>query len=140
MSCHQRGDSEEGDTRFPDWHRILTPDAQEGEVIVTFSPAQLPNMSLLLEARKLVFATYQPAHVTAHIRERDAFRTYDNDSEARRRGTYSTVCASHFNRPGEATAIMPRISLLHVEAQAQLMARLAQRRAAIPEEEVMDLT
>ena len=114
-------------------------------MVITFSPEQLPDINLLLEARKLVFATFQPAHVTAHIRSdvldpNYVFRSYDNDSVARRRGTYRMVSTAHFRAPGEATAIMPRVSLLHVEAQAQVMARLAQRRAPIPEGEVRDLT
>ena len=140
MASHQRGGSVTGDTRFPDWQRILTAEAREGETVVMFSPIDLPSTDLLLQARKLVFATFRPTHVTAHIREGAAFRTYDNDSEARRKGTYYLVSHSHFAAPGEATAVIPYVSMLHAEVQAQHMARLIRRRAPIPDAQVMDIS
>ena len=140
MALRQRGGNVEGDTRFPDWQRILATEASTGETVVTFSPAELPSTNLLLQARKFVFATCRPNHVTAHIRDGTVFRTYDNDSEARRKGTYHIEEHSRFASPGIATAVIPYASMLHVEAQAQQMARLVRRNAPIPEEQIMDLS
>ena len=91
-----------GDIRFPDWARVFR-DAnllRQGEVIVRFMPQRLNSSELLKDARLMALIYVQSTHVVAVLRDdeslsggRVTFRKYDNDSDARRRGTFERVSA-----------------------------------------------
>ena len=88
-----------GDIRFPDWHRILQELLQPDEVCVRFNPQQLGGSELLHEVRLMAMVFLASTHVVAVHRDEEScggritFRKYDNDSDARRRGTYERLPA-----------------------------------------------
>ena len=84
----------EGDIRFPEWSSILRDLLREGEVVVRFNPQKVGASELLHDARLMAMVFLASTHVIAVHRDaaslpgRVTFRKYDNDSDARRRGTF----------------------------------------------------
>ena len=106
-----------GDIRFPDWTRILAGELKGDEVFVRFNPTSHAS-ELLHGVRMMAMVFLANTHVVAvHCDElggRLPFRKYDNDSSARRRGTYECVSARQLWVPGvEMWAITKRNSNLH---------------------------
>ena len=77
-----------GDIRTPDWPRVLTSMALEGEVVKRGTWGSVPT-ELYLDMRLAVSICQAATHVVGLVRDDDTFRLYDNDSEARVAGTYS---------------------------------------------------
>ena len=72
---------------MPDWPKVLTTLASEGEVVKRGSWGRV-RPSLYLDMRLAV--SISATHVVGLVRGTDAFRLYDNDSPARLAGTYAT--------------------------------------------------
>jgi hypothetical protein len=109
-----------GDIRFPDWPLILRPPLREGEVIVRLNPRRMGSSELLHDMRLVAMVFLANTHVIAIHRDdqsargRITFRKYDNDSDARRRGTFECVSARHlWVGSCEMIAIVLRSCALH---------------------------
>ena len=114
----------DGDIRFPDWARVLQGLLRNGEVIVRFNPQRAGPSALLHDVRVMAMAFVANTHVVAVLRDdaagdagaraRVTFRKYDNDSDARRRGTFERVSARQlWVGSCEMVAITARGSPLH---------------------------
>ena len=132
------GQGSEGDIRFPCWRAILHPLVEPGEVLVAFDPQAVGASELLHDARLMACAYVETTHVIALFRHdslvngRVGFRKYDNDSDARLRGTYELTSARRLWRPCDMYAITQEGSALYKAAKEQPLARTqtrAQRRA-----------
>ena len=110
----------DGDIRFPDWPRILQALLQPNEICVRFNPQRVGGSELLHDARLMAMAFLANTHVVAVHRDEEScggritFRKYDNDSDARRRGTYERVTARRlWVGSCEMIAVTSRGSALH---------------------------
>ena len=96
---NDRSEQPDGEIRFPDWSVILRPLLRPGEVFVQFNPTYIGASDLLHDLRLAACSFASTTHVIAILRHetpiggRVAFRRYDNDSLARRRGTYELTNA-----------------------------------------------
>ena len=128
----------EGDIRFPEWSSILRDLLREGEVVVRFNPQKVGASELLHDARLMAMVFLASTHViavhrdAASLRGRVTFRKYDNDSDARRRGTFERVSARQLWAGGvEMIAITTRNSALHRAAgDLRPIGTLREQRAA----------
>ena len=108
-----------GDIRFPDWPAVLREVLHDGETFVRFNPEKAGESSLLHDVRLMAMVFLRNTHVVAVHRDeapdgRITFRKYDNDSDARRRGTFQTVSARQlWVGSCEMVAITQRGSALH---------------------------
>ena len=79
------------DIRFPDWAKLLEPLCNDHEVYRCFK-ADRVSSELLGDVRLAARSRVNSGHVTALVRaDRRSFRHYDNDSDARQRGTFVSV-------------------------------------------------
>ena len=114
----------EGEIRFPDWRAILTPLLHDSEVVVAFDPTTIGASELLNNVRLMACVYPSTTHVVAILRHealiggRTTFRKYDNDSEARRRGTYELTSARRLWTRADMTAITKAGSALHLAVEA----------------------
>ena len=115
----------EGEIRFPDWRTILTPLLRDdSEVVVSFDPTAIGTSELLNDVRLMACVYPSTTHVVAVLRHesliggRIGFRKYDNDSEARRRGTYELTSARRLWTRANMTAITTAGSTLHRAVEA----------------------
>jgi hypothetical protein len=108
-----------GDIRFPDWPAVLRELLHDGDTFVRFNPVKAGESSLLHDVRLMAMVFLRNTHVVAVHRDeapdgRITFRKYDNDSDARRRGTFETVSARQlWVGSCEMVAITQRGSALH---------------------------
>ena len=108
---------------------ILEPLCSEGEEVVAFDPTMIGASELLNDARCIACAYMETTHVIALVRHgslvsgRTAFRRYDNDSDARRRGTYEFITARRLWRPCDMYAITAKGSALEQAAKKTPLAR-----------------
>ena len=108
-----------GDIRFPDWPAVLRELLHDGETFVRFNPEKAGDSSLLHDVRLMAMVFLRNTHVVAVHRDeapdgRITFRKYDNDSDARRCGTFQTVSARQlWVGSCEMVAITQRGSALH---------------------------
>ena len=108
-----------GDIRFPDWPAVLRELLHDGDTFVRFNPVKAGESSLLHDVRLMAMVFLRNTHVIAVHRDeapdgRITFRKYDNDSDARRRGTFETVSARQlWVGSCEMVAITQRGSALH---------------------------
>ena len=112
-----------GDIRFPDWPLILRELLRPNEVIVRFNPQKVGGSELLHDARVMAMVFLANTHVVAVHRDEESsggrvtFRKYDNDSDARRRGTFERLPARRlWISSCEMVAITTRGSQLHCAA------------------------
>ena len=97
-----------------------------------FNPPALGASQLMHDMRLAAVGFIATTHVVAVYRSEMPirgvvhFRKYDNDSPARRRGTYDLVPASELWLNAAVTALTPRGSALHQAVEAR---RAAQRAA-----------
>jgi hypothetical protein len=112
-----------GDIRFPDWPLILRPLLRAGEVIVRFNPQRAGSSEILHDMRLAAMVFLANTHVIAIHRDdqsacgRITFCKFDNDSDARRRGTFDRVSARQlWVGSCEMIAIVPRGCALHQAA------------------------
>jgi len=88
-----------GDIRFPNWPLILQELQGPDEVVVRFNPQRVGGSELLHDARLMAMVFLSNTHVVAVHRDEEScggrvnFRKYDNDSDARRRGTFERLPA-----------------------------------------------
>jgi hypothetical protein len=78
------------DIRTPDWPRVLTTLAKEGEVVKRGTWDAVPE-GMYLDMRLAVSIRQSATHVVGLVRGDGAFRLYDNDSATKTAGTYE-VC------------------------------------------------
>ena len=108
-----------GDIRFPDWPAVLRELLLDSKTFVRFNPEKAGDSSLLHDVRLMAMVFLRNTHVVAVHRDeapdgRITFRKYDNDSDARRRGTFQTVSARQlWVGSCEMVAITQRGSALH---------------------------
>ena len=109
LRARQQGGADGTDTRFPDWIRILQELQGEGECTVQLRLRNLTDPELLDHVRIAALYTTVPPHVVALYRAApDHMRLYDNDSEARRRGTHVSLTNRQLTqRAGVIVAIVP---------------------------------
>jgi hypothetical protein len=127
-----------GDIRFPDWPRVLRELLRDGEVFVRFNPQKAGASELLHDVRVMAMVFLANTHVVAVHRDeasvggRVTFRKYDNDSDARRRGTFERVSARQlWVGSCEMVAITARGSALHrAVGEARPDGSLREQRAA----------
>ena len=112
-----------GDIRFPNWPLILRKLLHPDEVIVRFNPQKVGGSELLHDARVMAMVFLANTHVVAVHRDEESFggrvtfRKYDNDSDARRRGTFERLPARRlWVGSCEMVAITSRGSQLHCAA------------------------
>ena len=120
-------------------------DSNEGLRLEEAAPAKRrakqgtwPTPEVAQDARLMAMAFVADTHVIAIIRDeasargRVTFRKYDNDSDARRRGTFERVSARQlWVGSCEVTALTPRDSALHrAVAEARPKGSLAEQRLA----------
>ena len=118
-----------GETRYPDWARILEEKVGEGEVVLQFRPELLPPAADLSTIRVMTLATEAPNHVTLYeYSHEDMYNFFDNESTARITGWSQLVHRGHMRRAGVATVIMQRDTLLHVQVNNLIIAAMRQRR------------
>ena len=80
-----------GDIRYPDWDKVLAPLCEAGEVYRCFV-AERVRSELLGDVRLAARSRVNSGHVTALVRaDARSFRHYDNDSDARQRGTFAPL-------------------------------------------------
>ena len=97
--CAGTSEQPEGEIRFPDWLSILQPLLRTDELVVGFDPTSIGLSELMHDVRLMACSYAVTTHVVTIIRHgalvggRVAFRKYDNDSDARRRGTYELANA-----------------------------------------------
>ena len=115
----------EGEVRFPDWRVILTPLlCDDSEVVVSFDPTTIGASELLNDVRLMACVYPSTTHVVAVLWHKSligggiGFRKYDNDSEARRRGTYELTSARRLWTRANMTAITTAGSTLHRAVEA----------------------
>ena len=109
MRARQLGGADGLDTRFPDWIRILQELQSGGECTVQLRLRNLTDPGLLDHVRIAALYTTNPPHVVALLRAApDRMRLYDNESEARGRGTHATLTNQQLAlRQGVVVAIVP---------------------------------
>ena len=109
MRARQLGGADGLDTRFPDWIRILQELQNGGECTVQLRLRNLTDPGLLDHVRIAALYTTNPPHVVALLRAApDRMRLYDNESEARGRGTHANLTNQQLAlRQGVVVAIVP---------------------------------
>ena len=118
------GEQPEGEIRFPDWCRIIEPLRRDSEVIVAFNPKVIGGSELLNDVRLMACSYSSTTHVVAVFRHNEAvggqvaFRYYDNDSAARRRGTYDLKSAVQLWTNSTMIALTTQSSALHAAVLA----------------------
>ena len=123
--CAGTSEQPEGEIRFPDWLSILQPLCHStDELVVGFDPTSIGLSELMHDVRLMACSYAVTTHVVTIIRHgalvggRVAFRKYDNDSHARRRGTYELTNARRLWVRCTMIAITTENSALHRAVEA----------------------